>query len=335
MLGAHIRLHAVVAINLQQVFYFFLHFPPAFSVLVQGQGYSSCGSASTSTAARAPTHHSHHSAFSSVGAAGRGCLTDFDPNLNSAATSSTSSAISTSASSSVYGNVILTAAAGTSSSSADDLHLDDQSSYILSPSDARFLNSFVRHSASTGPPPSYEEHQVVAADLNQLSISANEYQLDSTGGGGGGGGSATDFGGPPSDQIIFRSSGRFYQNVSLLGNNPDDNSVELVSEVQAMLNNYAAGHFSDLDAKNEFNLEPMSVVFKEEDHSADYGLSSHGDEATIITDLEKYSPSFKGDSTVLDSIGPVLDREQERLLLENTMSPLCKYKIYLFIHSLF
>lgn len=331
---------------------------PSFSLLfistIQGQGYS------VAATTRQQQQQQQQSVYTT---ASNRQITNFDPNLNSAATASnatTSPYINvilvpppqqqqsqTSSNSNASGTSLSLTTRRTTTSSDADLqhHLDDQNSFIhLSPSDeARFFNTFTRQTnqrttsgeaAPPPPPPSYEEHQVVAADLNQLSISQNEYQLvhqhqhhhhhhhhDQS----------NDYSQHQNDHLMFRN-GRF---MSLLEANANDNSVELVSEVQAMLNNYAASQNEIV----EFNLEPMSVVFKEETTNSDFLTASQDATGGSGTGGGgggggAYSPvshQYKGnEGSVLDSIGPVLDRDQERLLLENTMSPLCKYKIFLF-----
>ncbi|XP_063700269.1 uncharacterized protein LOC134830650 [Culicoides brevitarsis] len=225
----------------------------------------------------------------------------FDPNLNNVAASSTSVAPNS------FENIILVGT-GTDSTS---LLLDDASN-------SRYLiNSFADR--TQGPPPSYESlvhHQ--QQSQTQLHHQPGDYQSntndfilqDTTG-----------------NQIIFHrndsvdvqnSQNRLYPQAASLLDDTDDNSAELESDMQAMIDNYARNYETSSfeDSKNEIIINQFDILGGTNDEQSQGINLLIEQNAGVGYLMDQHSRQASEE----DADGIVLDRE--RLLLENTMSPL-------------
>lgn len=262
---------------------------------VQGQGINNA------------YHHQHHQqqpAFnnSSNNNSGFHGTSRFDPNLNNVASASNNS----------FENIILVGG-----DSNGLLQLDD--------ADSRYLvNSF--NERTQAPPPSYESlaighhhhhhhhHNNHAGDYQTTSNNNDFILQDNTG-----------------NQIIFHrndptnhtNQNRLYQSSSLVLDDTDDNSAELVSDVQAMIDNYGLTRNYETsgfeDSKNEIIINQFDILGDEQSQGINLLIEQNPSVGYLIDQHSRQQSEEDGEGI----IGPVLDRD--RLLLENTMSPLCKY----------
>lgn len=257
-----------------------------------------------------------------------GSNTSFDPNMNSSSRNMASSVNTP-----TYGNIILVPSEASNEITIENslLELDD--------TETRYLNSFVRTNNPQGgvvqashPPPSYENLTTLSTIHNtgEYHATSNDFVIqDDTG-----------------NQIIFHRSnmngGRLYQSQSLVldETTDDNNSAELDSEVQAMIDNYGLvqgyenemlNGSSPIDTKDGIIMNQLDLIEDERNllieqnsnvgyyhQQAPASLQQH---QTQILQQQQQQQQQRNSNQV----NSVIDRGQERLLLENTMSPLCKY----------
>lgn len=260
---------------------------------VQGQGINNA------------YHHQHHHqqqqpAFnnSSNNSGFHNNSSRFDPNLNNVAAS---------ASNNSFENIILVGGDTTSL-----LQLDDPDSRYL-------VNSFTDRTQA--PPPSYESlaighHHHHASDYHTTSNNNDFILQDNTG-----------------NQIIFhrndpnqsnhQGNRLYHQPSSLVLDDTDDNSAELVSDVQAMIDNYGLARNYETssfeDTKNEIIINQFDILGDEQSQGINLLIEQNPNVGYLIDQHSRQQSEEDREGI----IGPVLDRE--RLLLENTMSPLCEY----------
>uniref|UniRef100_A0A336M4S0 CSON009833 protein n=1 Tax=Culicoides sonorensis TaxID=179676 RepID=A0A336M4S0_CULSO len=269
--------------------------------LVQGQGINNAYN-------QQHHHHQHHSqqpAFNNSNNTFHNS-SRFDPNLNNAATTQNISGNGLPSNSTGFDNIILVGG-GVSNSVTNEISNLMQ----LDHSDSRYLNSFSDECRSQVPPPSYDSLAIHHHSDNYQTTSNtnNDFILqDNTG-----------------NQMIFHRNDTtsqnhrlYHQPSSLVLDNTDENSAELVSDVQAMIDNYGLARNYDGssfdDSKNEIIINQFDILGNDESQGINLLIEQNSNVGYLID-----QQNSEDDQEV---IGPVLDRVQERLLLENTMSPL-------------
>lgn len=235
-----------------------------------------------------------------------------------------------------YGNIILVPNETTNEITIENslLELDD--------TETRYLNSFVRTNNTQGggvqpshPPPSYENLTTLSTIHNtgEYHTTNNDFVIqDDTG-----------------NQIIFHRStmngGRLYQSQSLVLDETDDNnSPELDSEVQAMIDNYGLvqgyenemlNGSSPIDTKDGIIMNQLDLIEDEQNLLIEQNSNVGYYHQQTPASLQQTQILQQQQQRHANQVNSVMDRGQERLLLENTMSPLCKYfSLSLFFFSL-
>lgn len=277
-------------------------------------------------------HHHHHHQHSQQQPAFNNSSNSFhnssrfDPNLNNAATGSLSVVGTPGTSNNTFENIILVGGSATSVGNGISslLQLDDP--------DSRYLNAFTDdcRAQTQPPPPSYESlaishhHHHHTGDYQTTSNNNDFILQDNTG-----------------NQIIFHrndptNQNRLYhQQASLVLDDTDENSAELVSDVQAMIDDYGLARNYETssyeDSKNEIIINQFDILGDEQSQGIDLLIEQNPSVGYLIDQHSRQQSEEDGEAM----IGPVLDRDQERLLLENTMSPLCEYSNLQFFRYLF